>query len=97
MEVVQVVPKDGYQVIVYFVDGIVKKYDVSHLVGRGVFERLADETFYKKNCTVLNGTLAWTLDGRYNKYNCIDIDPYVIYKEGEEISDPLEQDSCKLC
>ena len=38
---------------------------------------------------MLNGTLAWTLDGTYDKSNCIDIDPYVIYEKGENISDPL--------
>lgn len=89
MEVVQVIPQDNYKVIVYFVDGTVKKYDVSHLVGEGIFECLKDMSFYKNNCTVLNGTLAWTLDGKYNKSNCIDIDPYVIYEKGEKISDPL--------
>lgn len=89
MEVVQVLPLEDYKVIVYFVDGIIKKYDVSHLVGDGVFEKLKDINFYKNNCTVLNGTLAWTIDGMYDKSNCLDIDPYVIYEKGENISDPL--------
>ena len=89
MEVVQVIPQDNYKVIVYFVDGSVKKYDVSHLVGQGIFECLNNIDFYKNNCTVLNGTLAWTLDGKYDKSNCIDIDPYVIYEKGEKVSDPL--------
>ncbi len=89
MEVIQVIPQDNYKIIVYFVDGAVKKYDVSHLVGEGVFECLKDMSFYKNNCTVLNGTLAWTLDGTYDKSNCIDIDPYVIYEKGEDVSDPL--------
>ena len=34
------------------------------------------------------------LDGRickYDKWNCIDIDPYVIYEKGEKITDPLMQ------
>ena len=34
------------------------------------------------------------LDGRickYDKWNCIDIDPYVIYEQGEKITDPLMQ------
>ena len=91
MEVVQVIPKDDYKVIVYFVDGKICKYDVSHLVGQGVFAKLSDLDFYNNNCTVLNGTLAWTLDGKYDKSNCIDIDPYVIYENGEKISDPLMQ------
>ncbi|WP_407426778.1 DUF2442 domain-containing protein [Treponema sp.] len=89
MEVVQVIPQDAYKVVVYFVDGAIKEYDVSHLVGKGIFECLKDESFYKNNCTVLNGTLAWTLDGTYDKYNCIDIDPYVIYEKGAKVKDPL--------
>ena len=89
MEVVQVIPKDDYKVIVYFVDGAIKRCDVSSLVGKGVFACLSDREFYEKNCTVLNGTLAWTLDGTYNKYNCIDVDPFVLYEEGESIPDPL--------
>ena len=91
MEVVQVIPKDDYKVIVYFVDGLIKEFDVSHLVGKGVFECLKDISFYKSNCPVLNGTLAWTLDGKYDKHNCLDIDPYVIYEKGRDISDPLIQ------
>ena len=34
------------------------------------------------------------LDGRickYDKWNCIDIAPYVIYEKGEKITDPLMQ------
>ena len=54
MEVVQVIPKDDYKVVVYFVDGAIKQYDVSHLVGDGVFECLRDNDFYRNNCTVLN-------------------------------------------
>ena len=71
MEVVQVIPQDDYKVIVYFVDGHIRKYDVSPFVGKGVFVQLTDIDFYKNNCTVLNGTLAWTLDGKYDKSNCI--------------------------
>ena len=89
MEVVQVLPKDNYNVFVYFVDGKIKEYNVSHLVGKGVFSKLNDLDFYINNCTVLNGTLAWTLDGKYDKYNCIDIDPYTIYEKGIEVEDSL--------
>lgn len=90
MEVVQVIPQEDYNVIIYFVDGAIKKIDISQLIGKGVFERLNDKDFYKNNCTVLNGTLAWTLDGCYDKYNCIDIDPYVLYEKGVNIKDPLQ-------
>lgn len=58
MPVVQVLPKENYDVFVYFVDG---------------------------------NTLAWTLDGKYDKNTCIDIDPYTIYEKGIDVKDPLEQ------
>lgn len=89
MEVIQVVPQNDYKIAVYFVDGSIKEYDVSHLVGKGVFKCLENPVFYKDNCTVLNGTLAWTLDGKYDKSNCIDIDPCTIYEKGKTIKDPL--------
>lgn len=47
MEVVQVYPMENYDVAVYFVDGAIKKYNVSHLVGKGVFSALEDLEFYK--------------------------------------------------
>lgn len=90
MQVVQVYPMENYDVAVYFADGNIKKYNVSHLVGKGVFSVLEDVNFYKENCTVLNGTLAWTLDGTYAPYNCLDIDPVMIYKNGLAIPDPLQ-------
>ena len=90
MRVVQAYPMNDYDVAVYFSDGNIKKYNVSHLVGKGVFECLKDKKFYVNNCTVLNNTLAWTLDGLYDPSNCIDIDPYVIFENGITISDPLE-------
>mgnify|MGYP002625956728 CR=1 FL=1 len=91
MEIVQVYPQDNYDVVLYFVDGKIKKYNVSHLVGKGVFDRLKDIDFYKNNCTVLNRTLAWTLDGTYDSYNCLDLDPDVLYTDGIEIEDPLRE------
>ena len=91
MEVVQVYPMENYDVAVYFVDGNIKKQNVSHLVGKGVFSVLEDKDFYKNNCTVLNRTLAWTLDVKYDPYNCLDIDPITIYEKGINIEDPLKE------
>lgn len=90
MQVVQVYPMKNYDVVVYFVDGNIRKYNVSHLVGNGAFKVLENEDFYLNNCTVLNNTLAWTLDGTYDPYNCLDIDPFVIYEQGIPIEDPLK-------
>lgn len=33
----------------------------------------------------------WTLDGKYDGANCLDIDPYVIYEKGVAIDDPLAE------
>ena len=91
MQVVQVYPMENYDVAVYFADGNIKKYNVTHLVGKGVFKVLEDKEFYRNNCTVLNSTLAWTLDGSYNPYECLDIDPVTIYRQGIPIEDPLKE------
>ena len=88
--VIQVLPRKGYKVVVYFSDGAIKECDISHLVGKGVFEALEDDDFYHNNCTVLNNTLAWTLDGKYDGSNCLDLDPDVLYANGKSISDPLD-------
>ena len=90
-QVVQVIPRDDYTVYVYFVDGIVKRYDVSGLVGKGIFASLSDPDWYTERCTVLNGTLAWDRSGTYDPREAIDIDPEVIYENGETVSDPLEE------
>ncbi len=87
--VIQVIPKANYKVDVYFSDGIIKECDVSHLVGQGVFKVLEDEDFYRNNCTVLNHTLAWTLDGKYDGANCLDLDALVLYENGRTIQDSL--------
>lgn len=89
-QVVQVLANNDYTVIVYFADGAIRKYDVSHIVGKGVFEPLADIEWFVDRCTVLNGTVAWDLSGRFDPRNCLDIDPDVIYQDGTPVSDPLE-------
>ena len=90
-QVVQVIPKEDYTVYVYFANGIIKRYDVSHLVGSGVFAPLSDIDWYLERCTVLNGTLAWDRSGHYDPLEALDIDPEVIYRRGETVSDPLER------
>jgi hypothetical protein len=91
IEVVQVFPMKNYDLILYFVDGNVKKYNIAHLIGEGVFSALKDIDFYMERCTVLNHTVAWSLDGKYDPMNCIDLDPDVLYEEGVSIKDPLEK------
>lgn len=52
-QVVQVIPKEDYSVYVYFADGAIKRYDVNHLVGSGVFAPLRDLNWYMGRCTAV--------------------------------------------
>ena len=88
-QVLQVMPAENYRIYIYFSDGRVKLYDASHLVGKGVFKRLEERDFYFNRCTVLNGTLAWDVSGNFNPYECIDLDPDMLYNESVEVPDPL--------
>ena len=88
-DVIQVLPQKDFTVFVYFSDGIIKKYDASPLLGKGVFSKISNIDDFQNKCTVLNNTLAWDLSGNYDPYNCIDIDPESIYKNSETVADPL--------
>lgn len=88
-KVIQVVPTDDFKVYVYFDDGKIKLFNMSHLIGIGVFAPLSDIKHFKEKCTILNDTLAWDLTGKRDEFNCLDIDPLTIYKDGLDVSDPL--------
>jgi hypothetical protein len=87
--VVQVAPTDDFKVYVYFDDGKIKLFNMSHLVGVGVFAPLSDLKIFKEKCTILNDTLAWDLKGNRDEFNCLDIDPLTIYNDGLDVMDPL--------
>lgn len=89
--VIQVIPRNDFKVYVYFNDGKIKLFDMSHLIGKGVFQKISNLKDFIDKCTVLNGTLAWDLDGNFNGYDCIDISPETIYEKGEEVRDPLQK------
>lgn len=89
-EVVQAIAGPGRSIYVYFSDGRITRYDVAPLVARGgVFSSLEDERFFKDALTVLNGTAAWDVSGRYDPTSCIDIDPVTLY-EAKRVKDPLD-------
>lgn len=90
--VVQVVPTQDFKVFVYFSDGKIKLYDVSPLLGQGVFKQISDVESFVSKCTVMNNTLAWDVGGNFNEYECIDIDPEEIYTSGVDVADPLTED-----
>lgn len=87
--VIQVIPQLDYSVIVYFSDGIIKKYDTKPLIEKGMFKKIADIETFTKTCTVMNNTLAWNISGHYDPYSCLDIAPDTIYNNSITISDPL--------
>ena len=86
-EVIQVRATDSFKVYVYFDDGSIKLYDASELINKGIFTKIQDINIFKKSCTVLNGTLAWDLDGNYNESTCLDIDPFEIYENCPDVDD----------
>lgn len=86
-EVIQVLPTDEFKVFVYFDDGSIKLYDASNLIHQGIFTKLQDINVFKDTCTVLNGTLAWDLDGNYNESTCLDIDPIEIYENSPDVEE----------
>jgi hypothetical protein len=69
----------------------VRLYDVSPLVGKGVFSVLADKTFFMERCTVLNRTLAWDLSGRLDPRECLDLDPAMLFESSVPVEDPLSK------
>jgi hypothetical protein len=90
--VIQVLPTKDFKVYVYFSDGRIKLYDVSHLITKVVFQKISDIKDFMDKCTVMNGTLAWDVGGNFDIYSCIDIDPETIYINGQEVDDPLSQE-----
>lgn len=77
--VIQVVPMDNFHVHVYFDDGKIIDYDMSPYL-YGVFKPLNDLDVFKRTCTVMNGTLAWDLEGSRAAEKCLDIDPFTLYE-----------------
>ena len=35
---------------------------------------------FKNACTVMNGTLAWDISGKWDEADCVDIDPFTLYE-----------------
>lgn len=86
-EVIQVRPTDKFEVYVYFDDGSIKLYDAKELIKEGIFTKLQDINIFKDTCTVLNGTLAWDLEGNYDESTCLDIDPFNIYENYPKVDE----------
>lgn len=78
--IVQVVPKDDYVVMVYFDDGKIVSYDVKDKLNSPVFKKIKDIEVFKNTCTILNDTLAWDISGNRDAGSCVDIDPDTLYE-----------------
>ena len=88
--VIQAVAGPDKTVYAYFSDGRITQLDMKESIADGgVFERLADDSFFEEALTVLNDTVAWDVSGHYDPTTCIDIDPFVAY-EAKRVPDPLE-------
>lgn len=90
-EVVQVVPGEAYTVYAYFDDGSIHLYDVAPLLKEGtVFAPMKDPKVFREALTVMNGTVAFDVEGNMNPYDCVDIAPEEIYR-GRQVVDPLHE------
>lgn len=78
-KVVQVIPMKDYSVYVYFEDGKIVCYDVSHMLEKDVFRLLKNTDIFMNTCTVLNDTLAWDISMNRDNTTCLDIDPDTLY------------------
>lgn len=91
-KVIQVKPNSDFTVYIYFNDGKIKLYDMKSFLNKGVFVQISDVDNFLSKCTVMNGTLAWDLSGKFDPTNCIDMDPESIYMAAKDVAvDPLEQ------
>jgi hypothetical protein len=79
--IVQVQPKAGYRLWLRFTDGAEGEVDLSHLVGRGVFQAWQNPAeFAKVMVDPETGTVAWP--------GGIDLDPDVLYAQVRGIRVP---------
>lgn len=88
--VVQVIPTKDFTVYLYFDNGSIKLYDAKEIVTKGVFKPLSDINLFMDTCTVLNKTLAWSLDKSYDKTTCLDLDSTVLYETSVNVNEPIE-------
>lgn len=91
-QVVQVLAGEDFTVYVYFLDGVIRLLDAKPLLKQGgVFSPLCDQDTFRNSLTVMNGTVAWDLEGARNASTCIDLDPCEIYDSCPSAADPLQE------
>jgi len=87
-DVLQVIPTKDYQVCIYFDDGTIRLFDAKEIMKRGEFRKLLENNLFMEACTVINHTLAWTLDGSYSEHTCLDLDPMHLYETCPVVDEP---------
>ena len=91
-QVIQVLAGEDFTVYIYFLDGTIRLLDAKPLLKRGgVFSPLRDEATFRNSLTVINGTIAWDLEGTCNASVCIDLDPCELYDNCPSAIDPLQE------
>lgn len=78
-KIVQVIPIENYSVYVYFDDGKIVCYDMSHMLEKEAFWVLKDINIFMDTCTIMNETLAWDIKKNRDNTACLDIDPDTLY------------------
>lgn len=77
--VLKVEPGENFTVYAYMDDKKIHLYDAKSLLEHPMLESLREPENFKKALTVINGTVAWDLEGSRDARKCIDIDPRIIY------------------
>lgn len=79
-QAVQVLAGEDFTVYVYFLDGAIRLLAAKPLLKQsGVFSPLCDLDTFRNRLTVMNGTVAWDLDGTRNASACIALSPCELY------------------
>lgn len=77
-------PLPNYRVWIKFADGLEGEVDLSHLVGKGVFEAWKSIDFFNQvSIDPISDTLAWGEE--------IDLDPYVLREKVEQQSNASKE------
>jgi len=77
----RVEPIEPYQINAYMNDGSVRRFDVAPLIEKGgVFAPLRDKKIFVERIMIMNGTVAWDIDGDGNPWTCVDIAPCTLAK-----------------
>lgn len=91
-EVFQAVAGENYTVYAYMNDGSMRLFNAKPLIDKGgVFAPLKDKATFKNTLTVMNGTIAWDLQGNRDEYNCIDVAPEAVF-DSPMVDDIPEKD-----